>query len=212
MSIGTAISGQEAPTAATLLLIEDDGIVRAWVRLALRDGEWTIAAEAGSAEAGYQLLGRRHCDLLLIDQHLPDESGTDLLRRMRREGVVLPAVLMTATAEEGLNETARESGFQACVVKQSDPDVLLDVLRRVRRGETIFDAAHPRRPPGVARLSQREREALVLVAHGATNKEAAHELGISDETVKTLLERSYRKLGVRRRAEAVAAAQKRGLI
>jgi DNA-binding NarL/FixJ family response regulator len=203
-------SGKRAPAA--LLLIEDDEIVRAWVRLALRGSEWSIAAEASNAEAASALLDRRHCDLMLVDQHLPGESGSNLVRRLRRDGVVIPAVLMTASAEEGLNETARESGLQACVVKQSNPDVFLDVLRQVRAGETVFDVAHPRRPAGAAQLSLRERQAIALVAQGFTNKEAAQQLGISDETVKTLLERSYRKLGVRRRAEAVAEAQKRGLL
>lgn len=61
-------------------------------------------------------------------------------------------------------------------------------------------------------LSRRERDVLGLVAAGATNSEIAAELGIGEATVKTLLARVYAKLGVRRRAEAVAAAHERGLL
>jgi DNA-binding CsgD family transcriptional regulator len=61
-------------------------------------------------------------------------------------------------------------------------------------------------------LSPREREVLELVAAGATNREVAAALGLGDETVKTLLSRTFAKLGVRRRAEAVSAAHARGLL
>lgn len=195
-----------------LLLVDDDEIVRAWVRLALKGSEMSIVAEAHNSEAAQDLLRRRRCDLLLVDHHLPGELGIDLVRRLRREGIVTPAVLMTASPERGLNERAREAGLQACVVKQSDSDVLIDILRRVHSGEMFFDAAHPRRPPGEAQLSPREAAAVALVARGLTNREVAEQLGVAGETVKTLLERSYRKLGVKRRAEAVAEAQKRGLV
>ena len=119
-----------------------------------------------------------------------------------------PTVLMTASPERGLNERAREAGLQACVVKQSDSDALLDILRRVHRGATFCDVAHPRRPPGEAQPSPRGAPAVPLVAHGLTNREVAEPLGVAVETVKTLLERSYRKLGGKRRAEA----RKRGLV
>jgi DNA-binding CsgD family transcriptional regulator len=86
------------------------------------------------------------------------------------------------------------------------------VIRGALAGESIFDIAHPRRPEGQATLAPREQQALALVATGRTNREAAAQLGISDETVKTLLERAYKKLGVRRRAEAVLEARRRGLV
>jgi DNA-binding NarL/FixJ family response regulator len=195
-----------------VLVIEDDAIVRSWVRLAFRGSEFRVAGEAGSAHEGQELFERRRCDVVLVDQHLPDLLGTELVRVLRRTGAQTPIVLMTASAEQGLNEVAREAGAQASVVKSSDAARLLDVLRSVLHGDRVFDAAHPRRPEGEAPLAPREREALSLVAEGKTNKEAAAALGISDETVKTLLERAYTKLGVRRRAEAVLEARRRGLV
>ena len=202
------------PSADTIgvLVVEDDSIVRSWVRLSLRDSDLRVAGEARSAGEAEELVGRRHCDVLLIDQHLPDRLGTQLVRRLRTRGVELPVVLMTASAEQGLNETAREVGVQASVVKTADPDRLMNVIRSALAGESIFDAAHPRRPDGQSSLAPREQQALALVARGKTNREAARALGISDETVKTLLERAYGKLGVRRRAEAVLEARRRGLV
>ena len=78
--------------------------------------------------------------------------------------------------------------------------------------EDAFDPRHPKRSRSRPPLSARERQILRLIARGATNRGIAHELGIGDETVKTICARAYVKLGARRRAEAIAAAQERGLL
>ncbi|MGH2995708.1 MAG: response regulator, partial [Gaiellaceae bacterium] len=100
-----------------LLIVEDDAIVRAWVRLALDGTEFRIAGEAERVSEALELARRRRPDLLLLDLRLPERSGLDLVRELRAQGVSAPAVLMTATAEPGLNERARETGVQGTVVK-----------------------------------------------------------------------------------------------
>lgn len=196
----------------TLLLVEDDSMVRGWVRMALEGTEFRIAGEASSAGTVLALVERRRPDLLLLDYRLPDGKGTELLRELRQQGIRTPAVLMTANAARGFNEAARDAGAQGSVLKTGSVDELARTLRAVNGGETSFDARHPRREPGRGALSRREREALKLVAEGLTNREIAHRLEIGDETVKTLLARTFAKLGVRRRAEAVAVAHDRGLL
>ncbi len=193
-------------------MVEDDAIVRDWVRLALEGSEFRVAGEAGAASEALALIERRRVDLVLVDQNLPDQLGTDVVRAMRRGGTQAPAVLMTASVQRGLNETAREAGVQASVVKSSDPERLLVALRSALQGDELFDAAHPKRRQGEAPLAPRERDVIRLVAEGNTNKQIAAALGIGDETVKTLLERTYAKLGVKRRAEAVLEAKRRGIV
>jgi DNA-binding NarL/FixJ family response regulator len=196
----------------SLLVVEDDAIVRSWVRLALEGSEFAIVAEASGADEAYELARRRRPDLALVDYRLPGTLGTELVRRLRREGRDTPVVIMTANAEQGLNELARESGAQGSALKSPNPEELLETLRAVRRGLPAFDTRHPRRPAGRAPLSPREREVLRMVAAGATNREIAAALNLGDETVKTLLGRAFAKLGVRRRAEAVSIAHERGLL
>jgi DNA-binding NarL/FixJ family response regulator len=196
----------------SVLLVEDDPIVRAWVRIALAESEFRLAGEASTAADAVELAGRRRPAVLLVDQNLPDGTGTELVRRLREAAVSVPAVLMTAGATPGLNEAAREAGVQGTVVKSSRGGELLAALRSVRAGRRTFDPRHPRRAPGQAPLTPRERDVLRLVAAGGTNAEVATRLGVGDETVKTLLGRIYLKLGVRRRAEAVSVAQKAGLL
>jgi DNA-binding NarL/FixJ family response regulator len=195
-----------------LLLVEDDSMVRSWVRLALQGSEFRLAGEAGSAGEALDLASRRNPDLFLIDYRLPDGVGTQLVRQLRERGVQAPAVVMTANPERGFNEAAREGGAQGTTLKSGSAVDLLETLRAVARGELGFDSRHPPRPSGRGALSPREREVVRLVAGGSTNREVAAALGVGEETVKTLLARTYAKLGVRRRAEAVAEAQKQGLL
>jgi DNA-binding NarL/FixJ family response regulator len=195
-----------------VLLVEDDSMVRGWVRMALEGTEFRLAGEAASASEAKELLARRRPDLLLVDYRLPDGRGTEFIKTLRRSGIGTPALLMTANEERGLNEAVREAGAQGTVLKTGRPDELTDSLRTVHAGREAFDARHPRRSAREGALSPREREVLALVAAGSTNRQIADSLGVGEETVKTLIGRVFAKLGVRKRAEAVAAAHDRGLL
>jgi DNA-binding NarL/FixJ family response regulator len=196
----------------SLLLVEDDAMVTGWVRMALEGSSIRLAGVASSAAETPGLAERRHADLLLVDYRLPDGRGTELVRDLRRRGITIPAVLMTANEESGFNEAAREAGAKGTVLKTGSAEELVQALLRVHRGEEAYDPRHPQRHRGRAALSPREREVIRLVAAGSTNHEIAEQLGVSSETVKTLLARTFAKLGVRRRAEAVSAAHELGLL
>ena len=187
-------------------------MVRGWVRLTLKGTEFHLAGEASSVEEVRVLLQRRTAQLLLMDYRLADGMGTEVLRNLRAEGLLTPAVIMTANPERGFNEAARSVGAQGTVLKTGNASELLDALRAVGAGGESFDTRHPAGASGHGALSPREREVIRLVAAGATNQEIAGELGIGSETVKTLLGRVFSKLGVRRRAEAVSVAHELGLL
>lgn len=204
-------TAQARVPAVGVLVVEDDAIVRAWIRLALERSEFWVAGEAATCAEAVEL-ARRRPGVILVDQHLPDGLGSELVRELRLAGVACPAVLITARAERGLNERARAAGAQGTILKRGSVDDLLAGLRAAACGEERFDEAHPRGVSSAPTLSPREREVLELVAGGRTNRQVARELGLSPETVKTLLERLYRKLGVRGRAEAVSVGHERGLL
>lgn len=195
-----------------MVVVEDDAIVRTWLRLALEGSEFELAGEASNSAEALELVARRRPALLLVDYRLPDGVGTDLVRQLRRDGVGAHVVVVTANVERGLNESAREAGAQGTIQKSGDRDHLLSVLRRVVAGETVFDSRHPSRPAGSGPLTPRERDVLAAAAGGSTNREIAAELGIGRETVKTLLERAYVKLGAANRTEAVSEALRRGVL
>jgi DNA-binding NarL/FixJ family response regulator len=200
--------------AVGIVVVDDDAMVRSWLRLSLRATEFSVAGEASSTVDAMELVisVEPEPELMLVDYYLPDHPGTELIRELRHRHVLVPTVLMTANEELGFNELARSAGAQGTLLKTGDPLELLDVLRLVLAGRQAFDRRHPRRETGQAVLSPREREVLGLVAEGATNAAIARELGIGVESVKTLLGRTFSKLGVQRRAQAVAAAHDRGLL
>lgn len=196
----------------SVLVVEDDAMVRGWVALSLRDSEFRVAGEAMDAAQARELIDRRRPRILLVDYRLPDLAGTELIRELRRRGETAPAVVMTANNERGFNESAREAGAQGTVLKTGSRDELLQALRAAVDRRHSFDPRHPQRERGQASLSPREREVLRLVASGSTNRDVAAKLEVSDETVKTLLSRTFAKLGASKRAEAVSIAHDLGLL
>ena len=199
-------------TDRTLLLVEDDAMVRSWVRMSLQDTEFRLIGEASSAREAEELVQRRRPEVLLVDYRLPDARGTELVRALRRTGFSGSVILMTANSERGFNEIASEAGAQGSVLKTGRSDELMLALRAAANGVRAFDTRHPKRNDGSAALSPREREVLRLAAAGATNPQIAEQLSVGVETVKTLMNRIFAKLGVRRRAEAVSVAHERGLL
>jgi DNA-binding NarL/FixJ family response regulator len=195
-----------------VLVVDDDAMVRGWLQLSLHDSEFRIVGEAADLAEAHELVQRRRPHLVLVDQRLAGETGTELIRALRMQEPTVRLVLMTASPERGLNEAAREAGAHGSLLKTGQPADVLRTLRAVAAGRRAYDARHPPREVGVGALTPRERAVLRLVASGATNREAAEALGISDETVKTMLSRTFVKLGVRRRAEAVAVAHSRGIL
>jgi DNA-binding NarL/FixJ family response regulator len=196
---------------ASVLLVGDDSAVRDWIHLALQDTEFEVAGEALTTEGARALAAKTGPDLLLVDTR-DHAAGISFVRDLRAREVETPAILMTASPQRGLNENAQEAGAQGSILKTGSIGELLEVLRKVFRGEDCFDARHPRRPHEQSALSARERDVLGLVARGATNREIAGELGVGEETVKTLLARSSAKLGVHGRSEAATAARGLGLL
>jgi DNA-binding NarL/FixJ family response regulator len=214
LSQTTAAEGPREPARTqeiSVLLVEDDAMVREWIEAALRGSEFRVDGVAATAAEGVEFASRRAPQLVLTDYRLPDRVGTELVRELRLRGVLAPAVVMTANEERGLNELARDAGAQGTVLKGGSTE-LLETLRAVTGGEQTFDARHPQRKEGHVTLSPRERAVLQLVASGQTNAEIALALGIGSETVKTLVYRIFQKLGTRRRAEAVATAHELGLL
>lgn len=198
-------------TEISVLLVEDDAMVRAWIEAVLKGTEFRVSGAATNAAQGVELAASREPDLVLTDYRLPDRPGTELVRELRLRGSRAPVVVMTANQERGLNEIAREAGAQGTALKGSSTE-LLESLRAVVDGAQVFDSRHPDRRSDHVTLSPRERAVLKLIAGGQTNAEIARALGVSSETVKTLVARIFEKLGARRRAEAVSTAHELGLL
>jgi CheY-like chemotaxis protein len=125
------------PEPIPLLVVDDDEVVRTWLRHTLRGTEFVVAADADSVGEALELAEEVRAALLLVDYRLSDGTGLDLVRQLRERGVTTPAVLMTAGAEVGLPQTALEAGFQGSYLKSGQRDLLLAALR------LVVHATHP---------------------------------------------------------------------
>lgn len=199
----------------TVAIVEDNNNIR----LSLK--EWVDSApgyrcicDCADAETAMKEVPRLRPDVVLMDIHLPGETGIACTARLKSLMPELQVIVVTVYRDRDLLFQALKAGACGYLLKRSSPEELLRAIAEVRSGgapmtgeiarmvvETFQKTATE--TPVPAELSQRETEILGLVAKGLTNKEIGHQLEISYDTVRAHLRRIYEKLHVRCRAEAV---------
>ena len=153
-----------------------------------------------------------------MDLRMPGTDGVSAIRKLAERGVTARVLVLTTYDTDRDVVPAIEAGATGYLLKDAPRDELLRAVRAAARGETVLSPAVASRLLGQVRsparepLSERELDVLGLIARGASNREAAASLFISEATVKTHLLHLYAKLGVNDRAAAVAAGFERGLL
>lgn len=175
----------------------------------------------GEAADGLEAVARTralHPDVVLLDLRMPGGDGVTAIRSIAELDVESRVLVLTTYDTDGDVLPALEAGATGYLLKDAPQVELVRAVLAAVRGETVLSPsvanrwAARTREPADEPLSQRELEVLGLVARGSTNKQAAHQLFISEATVKTHLLHVYAKLGVSDRAAAVAVAFERGLL
>jgi len=193
--------------AIRVLIVDDHALVREGIRQALTVPGYTVVGEAASGEEGLALARRLEPDVLVLDISLPGESGIRIARRMRAE---LPKVRVLMLSVHDHAEYILESvgaGAHGYLRKDTLPQELRDAIRTIHEGHTAFGRIEPgaasdaRLPPTASErvelLTRREREVLIGIAGGLTNKEIARRDGLSVRTVESYRESLMQKLGIR---------------
>src|SRR5262249_34841943 len=162
-----------------VLVVDDDEIVRTWLRFALKESEFYVTADVPNADEAQAAIAEVRPALLSRAARLPETNGIELLRELRDREVDAPAVLMTASTETGLNQTALSAGFQGAYVKSGRREPLLETLRLVVSGEPAFDHRNPKGGYAAETLNAEDREILDLVTSGLTTRELAERSGIT---------------------------------
>lgn len=208
-----------------LLLVDDHAIVRQGLRAVLeREADLRVVAEASSSAEALAVVAKAHPHVVLLDLKLSpgsDSEGIELCARLTTQYPDLAVLVLTTLLEDHLVLDAIHSGAKGYVVKDVDTSELVRAIRAVRQGGSAFDArsaaAMVRRinatdTPDARRLTDRELQVLRMLAQGMSNRAIGGKLYISETTVKFHVGNVMRKLEVSRRAEAVYAASKLGLI
>jgi DNA-binding NarL/FixJ family response regulator len=157
-------------------------------------------------------------DVVLMDLRMPGTDGVTAIRRLAEQQLPIRVLVLTTYDTERDVLPAIEAGATGYLLKDAPREELFRAVRAAARGEAVLSPAVATRLLGQVRaperepLSTRELEVLGLIAGGASNREAARRLFISEATVKTHLLHVYAKLGVNDRAAAVAVAYQRGLL
>jgi len=196
-----------------VLLVDDHPMIGAALDMLLRDTDYELLGRARTAAEANSQLSRLKPDLLLLDVHLPDSSGLDVLQRLTRGRKRPKVILVTAGMDEAQLLAASDLEPEGIVLKTSDPGLLLKCMDAVVAGERWVDpeiAERTRqaqeRAASAPPLTRRERELIDLVRQGLRNRDIAAELGVTEGTVKVYLHAIFDKLKVENRTELALRA------
>ena len=201
-----------------LLLVDDHSLFReSLVRLLEAEQDLTIAAQCESVAKAREILAKTTVDVVLLDYDLGDEIGTELLRGRDLRKSNFKILMVTAGMRDDVTLTALDSGVAGIIFKQNGPEHLLEAIRKVAGGEmwldtdvvrSLISASREKRvTSGNAKsLSVRQRDVLLRILDGFSNKDIAAHLEISETSVKATIQDLFQKAGVRTRSQLVRTA------
>lgn len=216
-------------TPIRLLLIDDHAAFRQPLAFMLeREPDFQVAAQAASLDEARKLPAsvRGEIDIALVDLHLPDGDGTEIIREMRAADSAGHALVLTADTDKLHHAQAIEAGAVGVITKSSQLPDVFRAIRRAHAGESVQSthevmelvrlACEKRERDQVtqtalARLTPRERQVLQALALGLDNKAIADRLYISPETARTHVVKLLAKLNVESRLQAAIFAIRHGM-
>ncbi len=216
-----------------VLLADDQELIRRGFRMILEEqADITVVGEAADGGAAVRLTRELHPDVVLMDVRMPGTDGIDATRRIVAEFPAARVLVLTTYDLDEYAFSALRYGASGFLLKDARPAELADAIRAVASGDAVVAPSVTRRlldffagqlpdlrgdagdpgPPGLDLLTEREREVLVQVAEGLSNREIAAALVVSEATVKSHLGRILSKLELRDRAQAVVFAYQARLV
>jgi DNA-binding NarL/FixJ family response regulator len=198
------------------MLVDDHPIVRIGLAALIKTlpGMETVAQAGGGREA-IALHRQHHPDVTLMDLRLPDISGVEVIRTLCETSPEARFIVLTTYEGDEDIHQALQAGARGYIIKGMPHDLLSDAIKRVHSGgrylpQVVKQALATRTPS--SDLSSREREILVRIAQGKSNREIAAELDLAEITVKCRVSAILERLDVHDRTEAVVTALQRGLL
>jgi DNA-binding NarL/FixJ family response regulator len=208
-----------------VLVADDQSMVRAGFRMLLaREQDIEVVAEASNGLEAVDKAARFRPTVVLMDIRMPKLDGIQATRRILAAGNAARILILTTFDLDEYVYEALRAGASGFVLKDDPPEQLIAAIRTVAAGDALLSPTitkhvikqftripHPAPPKELDALTAREKEILRLIASGLSNGEIAHELYISDTTVKTHVTHILQKLNLRDRVQAVVLAYQTGV-
>lgn len=206
-----------------IVLIDDHDLVRIGLETLLREHGLELAGHASTGTGGLALVQSLQPDLALVDVRLPDMSGIELCKSVRKVSPSTRLAILTACVDKSVVYTCLQAGVQGYLLKDMPGEELFRSIRMILNGKSVLDPTVTgyalnwieSSKEGHAHedvLDLRDVEILRLMAQGYTNQEIGKRLHLSENTVKAIVNEIYRRLDVKNRVEAVMEAHQRGLL
>jgi len=203
----------------TVVIVDDHPVFREGLRNILEQAGIKVIAEAGTVASGIDAIRSFKPSVAIIDIDLSDGNGHEILRAITGERIPTHTVVLTGYDDISQREISFSEGARAYCAKDSPPNDIISAVHAAAKGlywengkiSQYRRAKTPYQHQGHS-LSPREMEVLKMLTRGMSNKEIAHTLGISEQTVKNHVASIFRKLDVRDRTQAVVYALKHGLV
>ena len=206
-----------------MLIADDHPVVREGLKqILLEISEMIVVDEAGTSQEILERVQQNEYDLVLLDISMPDRSGLDVLKELKRTKPNLQILMISIHPEEQYAVRAMRAGAAGYLTKESAPDELVAAVQRVLLGRKYINSSLAEKlafalevdvkelPHEI--LSDREYQVMCMIASGKTVKEIAGELMLSDKTVNTYRSRVLRKMRVNSTVELIHYAIKHRLV
>jgi two-component system, NarL family, nitrate/nitrite response regulator NarL len=211
-----------------VLIIDDHTLFRSGIKLLLqRQSGIEVVGEAGDVLEGVKLAKRLKPDVILQDLNMPGTSGLQAIPLLREEAPQAQVIMLTVSEDADDLLDALRVGARGYLLKNIDTTFLVDSICRAAAGESVMSPqmagklaeamlSKPREglatSQEVSRLTPREREIIVMLAGGTSNKEIARALDLAESTVKIHVQGILRKLNLTSRVQAAVYAVENGLV
>jgi two-component system, NarL family, nitrate/nitrite response regulator NarL len=197
-----------------ILLVDDHTLFReALSRMLAGEPDLEMTAKCASVSDAIAILGKKHIDLVLLDHDLGRERGFEFIVSAKQNDFDGRILMVTAgMSDEEVLQVLR-LGINGIFLKHSSPTLLVEAIHKVMAGETWLEqhsirtlveaVKHPEKPNYRRPFTQREAQVLRCIFEGLANKEIGVRLGISESSVKAVLQQLFQKTGVRTRSQLV---------
>ena len=226
----------QTPTIEILIVDDHSLFCRGLTALLSQDGRFAVVAQAGDVGEALRELARRTPDLILLDNHLPGVRGVDAIPSLKEAAPDTRILMLTVSENEDDLAAALQAGAEGYLLKTVESDQLCDAIVKLMNGESVVSpqmmtklvSAFRAKPAKLAKqessspqptkseiamaaspiatLSAREREVLVHIARGDSNKVIARAMNIAETTVKIHVQHILRKLNLTSRVQAAVCA------